>query len=67
MTTTNTNTLNDRARTLADEVSARWPALDHGDGALYTMASEALDDDASVTAERVAEIAREAESYAAAE
>lgn len=55
------------ARGLASEVSARWPSLDHGDGVLYVIARNAIDEDVSVTAERVAEIAREAEEEASAD
>jgi hypothetical protein len=68
MTTANSSVdLRRRARALAAEVSAFWPGLDHGDGTLYTIAREALDEDLDVTASRVAEIAREAEADAALE
>lgn len=49
------------AKALAREVSARWPSLDHGDGALHVIATSALETDPATSADDVAKIARDAE------
>lgn len=57
----------EQIKTLASEVSARWPDCDKGDGALYVMAREALESDPETTPEDVRDIAREAEADHAAD
>lgn len=52
--------MHDQARKAATEASYLAPDVDDGSGTLYTIALCAIEQEGSVTAERVVEIAREA-------